>query len=250
MGNLLISELARESGFPSSTLRYYERVGLLEPAGRSAGGYRVYDDAAVERLAFIARAKRLGLELDDVRDLLALWDDGACRPVHARLQSLLDEKTALLDAQIDELGRFRTQLGHVRRSLASAEPDDRCGPGCGCDADLPDAVAVSIGRAQPDARVPIVCTLEPAAHGERLREWQAVFDHIETREATPDGVRLRFPRSPDVVSAIAAVTAKEVACCSFFMFALTITAQAAWLSVAAPADAVPLVRELFGVLDA
>ncbi len=182
MGNLLISELARESGFPSSTLRYYERVGLLEPAGRSAGGYRVYDDAAVERLAFISRAKRLGLELDDVRDLLALWDDGACRPVHARLQSLLDEKTALLDAQIDELGRFRTQLGHVRRSLASAEPDDRCGPGCGCDADLPDAVAVSIGRGaagRPTCRSS--ARSSPRRMRERLREWQAVFDRIETR---------------------------------------------------------------------
>jgi DNA-binding transcriptional MerR regulator len=250
MSEILISDLARESGYPSSTLRYYERVGLLEPAGRSAGGYRVYDEAAVERLAFISRAKRLGLELDDVRDLLGLWDDGACRPVHARLQMLLDEKAALLDAQIDELARFRTQLGHVQRSLASAEPDDRCGPGCGCDADLPDAVAVSIGRTSCAASAPIVCTLEPEAAPDRLREWQAVFDHIETRRVTPDGVTLRFPRDPAVLAAVAAVAAKEVACCSFFTFALTIDAQSVWLSVAAPPDGVELVRELFGAADA
>ena len=131
MAEILISDLARATGFPSSTLRYYERVGLLEPAGRTAGGYRVYDGAAVERLAFIGRAKRLGLDLDDVRDLIALWDDGACRPVQARLSTLLHEKIALLDAQIDEHARFRTQLAHVQRSLASADAADRCGPGVG-----------------------------------------------------------------------------------------------------------------------
>src|SRR3954469_10756540 len=193
MADILISDLARVSGFPSSTLRYYERVGLLAPAGRSAGGYRVYDDRAVERLAFIARAKRLGLNLDDVRDLVALWDDGACRPVQARLLSLLDEKAALLDAQIDELARFRVQLGHVRRSLASTEPADRCGPGCGCDADLP---------------APVVCTLDADDAPERLREWQAVFDRVETRHARPDGIELRFPRDSAVLASVAAVAAK------------------------------------------
>jgi DNA-binding transcriptional MerR regulator len=235
MGDLLISDLARASGFPSSTLRYYERVGLLAPAGRSAGGYRVYDDAAVQRLAFIGRAKRLGLNLDDVRDLVALWEDGACRPVQERLQTLLREKTALLDGQIDELARFRTQLGHVQRSLASKDAADRCGPGCGCDTDL------------PEGREPIVCTLEAEAAQERWREWQALLDHVQSRRATPTGVELRFARDTDVLTSLAAVAANEVACCSFFSFTLTIDAHAAWLNVAAPPDALPIVRELFGL---
>ena len=80
MADILISELARESGIPSSALRYYERVGLLTPVGRSAGGYRVYDERSVERLAFIGRAKRLGLRLDEINDLVSLWDDGPCAP--------------------------------------------------------------------------------------------------------------------------------------------------------------------------
>jgi MerR family transcriptional regulator, copper efflux regulator len=247
MAEILISELSRTTGFPSSTLRYYERVGILEPAGRTAGGYRVYDGAAVERLAFIGRAKRLGLDLDDVRDLIALWDDGACRPVQARLLTLLHEKIALLDAQIDEHARFRTQLAHVQRSLAPADAADRCGPGCGCDADLPEVVAVSMGR--PDRDAPIVCSLGPAAAPERLREWQALLDRVEARRATPDGAVLRFPLDPDLLGALSTVAAKEVACCSFFTFTLSIDAHAAWLSVAAPADGVLLVRELFGPMD-
>jgi DNA-binding transcriptional MerR regulator len=249
MAEILISDLSRVTGFPSSTLRYYERVGLLEPAGRSAGGYRVYDDGAVERLAFIGRAKRLGLNLDEVRDLVALWDDGACRPVQARLLTLVDEKTALLDGQIDELARFRTQLGHVRRSLASVDAADRCGPGCGCDADLPEPVAVTIDRGRPDPAATVVCTLEGDAVPGRLREWDAVFDQVLERRATIDGVELRFARDPEVLASLAAVAAKEVACCSFFTFTLTIDAQAAWLAVAAPLDAAPLVRELFGAIN-
>jgi hypothetical protein len=96
---------------------------------------------------------------------------------------------------------------------------------------------------------PIACTLEGDALPERLREWQAVFEHVETRRATPDGVTLRFPSDPDVLAAVSAVAAKEVACCSFFTFTLTIDAQVAWLSVGAPADAVPLVRTLFSAVD-
>ena len=246
MADILISELARATGFPSSTLRYYERVGLLEPTGRSAGGYRVYDDGAVDRLAFIGRAKRLGLNLDDVRDLVALWDDGACRPVQARLLALLDEKTALLDAQINELARFRNQLEHVHRSLESAEAADRCGPGCGCDTDLPDAVAATIDRSGSDPDAPVVCTLEAEAAPARRREWKAVVARVDDRRGTPNGVELRFPRDPEVLAALAAVAAREIACCAFFTFTLTIDARAAWLTVAAPPDGVPILRELFG----
>jgi hypothetical protein len=100
------------------------------------------------------------------------------------------------------------------------------------------------------AEIPIACSLETEQVPERLREWGAVFARVEARRPTPDGIDLRFPLDPDVLGELAAVAAKEVACCSFFTFTLTIDASAAWLAVAAPADAVPLVRELFGPVDA
>jgi DNA-binding transcriptional MerR regulator len=232
MAEILIGELVRATGFPSSTLRYYERVGLLEPAGRSAGGYRLYDEAAVERLAFIGRAKRLGLDLDAVRDLVALWADGACRPVQERLLELLDEKIALLDAQVAEQERFRTQLAHVRRSLGSTDGADRCGPECPCDTEV---------VADP----PLVCTLDPEAVPERLQEWQQLLEHVEARRSTPSGVELTFRRDPEVLAALTVLAANEVACCSFFTFTLTIDASAARVAVVAPADGVSLVRALF-----
>jgi MerR family transcriptional regulator, copper efflux regulator len=227
VAELLITELSRVSGFPSSALRYYERVGLLAPVGRSPGGYRLYDAGSVDRLAFIGRAKRLGLSLDEISDLVELWEEGPCAPVQTRLTALVDDKVARLDAQIHDLTRFRAQLEHVQRSLVSAEPADRCGPGCGCDAELE-------------------CTLSSSDVPERLREWEAVLDRVEQRRVTPLGISLRFPRDAALLGSVADLAARELACCSFFTFALTLDAKSAWLAIGAPADAVPMVIDLFG----
>ena len=66
-----MSELATAVGVRPDTIRYYERVGLLPPPNRTAGGYRAYD-AAVDRLRFIRGAQRLRLRLVDIRHLLAV----------------------------------------------------------------------------------------------------------------------------------------------------------------------------------
>ena len=93
---------------------------------------------------------------------------------------------------------------------------------------------------------PIVCTLEADAAPARLDEWKSVLDHVVARRAMPDGVMLQFPRDPEVLASLTSVATKEVACCSFFTFTLTIDANAARVAVVAPDDGVPLVRELFG----
>jgi len=247
-----ITELSKATGFPSSALRYYERIGLLSPVGRSSGGYRLYDERAVERLGFIARAKRLGLNLEEIIDLVALWEDGPCGPVQARLQALVDEKVEFLNSQIEELTRFRAQLTHVQRSLTSAEPPDQCGPGCGCDTDLPTdrEVAVALGGdaapSSTEAADRIVCTLGAGDAPQRLIEWQSILERTEERRPGPEGLLLRFPTDPALLGDLAALAAREVACCSFFTFALKLDAEAAWLTVSAPATAMPMVEELFG----
>lgn len=60
-----IKDVADRSGFSAVTLRYDEQIGLLPESARTAAGYRLYDDDALERLAFIARAKQLGCSLDE-----------------------------------------------------------------------------------------------------------------------------------------------------------------------------------------
>ncbi len=69
MNTYRISELARRTGVPASTLRFYEQAGLL-PAERTGSGYRMYGEDAVARLELIASAKQLGLPLEEIRELL------------------------------------------------------------------------------------------------------------------------------------------------------------------------------------
>ena len=73
--DLKIGDLARATGTKVVTIRYYERIGLLPLADRSAGNYRTFDAAALERLRFIRRCRDLGFSLDQVRELLDLSSD-------------------------------------------------------------------------------------------------------------------------------------------------------------------------------
>ncbi len=127
-----ISQLAERTGFSASTLRFYEQAGLLPETARTPGGYRTYDERTVERLRFIARAKQLGLPLDEIRDLTTVWDAGACAPVQDRLGALLNGKIAEVEARIRELTEFRTQLVSARGALGRHTPDGPCDSDCGC----------------------------------------------------------------------------------------------------------------------
>src|SRR6516162_1692083 len=73
---LTIGALAERAHVSTSMLRFYEREGLLRPARRSAGGYRLYDAGAEQTLLFIRRAQRLGLSLEDIRVVLAGQGNG------------------------------------------------------------------------------------------------------------------------------------------------------------------------------
>jgi len=109
-----IGRLARETGVKVATIRYYERVGLLLEAERSAGNQRLYDAAAVRRLAFIRHARELGFPLDAVRDLLRLADEPerSCDAVDAiarRHLVLIRRRIARLQALEGELVRMLAQ---------------------------------------------------------------------------------------------------------------------------------------------
>ena len=106
MSNLSIGQLAERAGVAIDTVRYYERNGLLQPAGRLASGYRRYGEAELKRLRFIRRAKVLGFTLEDIRSLLAL---SAERNV-AKVKRAAQIKLADIDARIAELERVRGGL--------------------------------------------------------------------------------------------------------------------------------------------
>ena len=107
---LSIGELGRRAGTKVETIRYYERIGLLPAPARTEGNYRVYGEAALNRLSFIRRARDLGFSIEQVRDLLALSDrrDQSCATV--------DELTR---AHLAEVERKIADLEALRRELSA-----------------------------------------------------------------------------------------------------------------------------------
>lgn len=105
-----IGELAARAGLTPDALRYYERLGVIPKAPRTAGGFRVYSADVLARLQFIKQAQRYGLTLAEIRELLRLdTSRGASRC--RRVQQLLQHKLADVDARMTELQAFRRTLG-------------------------------------------------------------------------------------------------------------------------------------------
>ncbi len=132
-----IGEAADRTGFSASTLRYYEGIGLAAPSARTDAGYRLYDDDGLARLAFVARAKQLGCSLDEIIDLVGLWDGGACGPVQRRLHDLVTAKLTAAERQIAELTVLAGQLRDVAAVLDGPPIDGACGPACACSTIAP-----------------------------------------------------------------------------------------------------------------
>ena len=107
-----IGEIAKITDTTVKSIRYYELLGLVPEAPRTESGYRMYGQDAVERLRFIKKAKRLGLSLDEIRDILALHENQQTPCVH--VMALLDRKVADVDGIIEDLQSFRQDLIRLR----------------------------------------------------------------------------------------------------------------------------------------
>ncbi|HEX7188335.1 MAG TPA: MerR family transcriptional regulator [Actinomycetes bacterium] len=121
-----ISQLAESAGVPTSTVRYYERVGLMAVPARTASGYRDYADDAAARLRFVTRARRMGLSCDQITALIPLWAGTNCGAAHERVGRLVDQKQAEIADRIAALEQFSAQLDAVRASLDAEPPLPQC----------------------------------------------------------------------------------------------------------------------------
>ncbi|BAZ14726.1 MerR family transcriptional regulator [Calothrix sp. NIES-4071] len=105
---LQIGTIAKESGIPIKTIRYYEELGLLKASGRTEGGFRLFDLEVIERLSFIKRAQSLGLTLLEIKEFLNIHDDGNLPCEHIKLR--LQDKLAAIEEQIKQLFIFKSEL--------------------------------------------------------------------------------------------------------------------------------------------
>jgi DNA-binding transcriptional MerR regulator len=131
-GRVRISELADQVGVPTSTVRYYERIGLLGAPSRTSGGYRDYDEDAATRLLFVNRARRMGLSCEQIADLLPVWGGADCLSARDRVQLLIEDKQAEIADRITELQEFAAQLDQVRAEFDASPVPDACSTDLSC----------------------------------------------------------------------------------------------------------------------
>ncbi|MFS2013284.1 Cu(I)-responsive transcriptional regulator [Azospirillum sp. CT11-132] len=105
---MTIGDAAKASGVNAKLIRYYESIGLIPEAGRTASGYRVYSDRDVNVLRFVKRARTLGFGIERIQKLVGLWQDRSrCSSEVKRIaMQHIDE----LEAKISELQAMRDTL--------------------------------------------------------------------------------------------------------------------------------------------
>ncbi|WP_372862737.1 Zn(2+)-responsive transcriptional regulator [Spongiibacter sp.] len=131
-----IGELAKQLNCTVETLRFYEREGLLAATGRSANGYRFYNDASVKQLEFILRAKGMGFSLEDIRELLAIRVDPLAKSC-GDVRGIAEEKLAQVDRKLRELQSIRDALSKVVDACCGGDvPANHCSILLALDSDL------------------------------------------------------------------------------------------------------------------
>ncbi|MHA7850756.1 Cu(I)-responsive transcriptional regulator [Roseovarius sp.] len=116
-----IGDIAKRTGLPAKTIRYYEEIGLVTPH-REANGYRVFDDKDMHRLTFLARARALGFPIEECRTLLALYKDDS--RASADVKRIAQDHLAQIEDKIQQLQSMRDTLTHLVHECAGDNRPD------------------------------------------------------------------------------------------------------------------------------
>jgi Cu(I)-responsive transcriptional regulator len=115
-----VGEASRRSGVSAKMIRYYESIGLIARAERTASGYRTYEPDDVHRLQFIKRARDLGFSLENIKHLLELWANrrrSSAKVKHIALQHIAELK--------EQMARAQSMLNTLQRLADSCHGDER-----------------------------------------------------------------------------------------------------------------------------
>lgn len=116
-----IGEVAKASGVPPKTIRYYEDIGLIRPQ-RGENGYRAFRESDLHKLAFLGRARALGFPIADCRTLMALYEDEVRSS--AEVKQVAQQHLAEIDRKIADLSDMRNALGRLVESCAGDHRPD------------------------------------------------------------------------------------------------------------------------------
>ena len=119
-----ISQLAKAAKTPTSTLRYYERIGLLTPEDRSQSNYRLYDDESLRRLRFIRAAQATGFTLDHVSTLLGNRDGPT--PTCKEVQTLIEDRLVDIEKRLKDLRHVKRVLNSSLKKCLNSKQNENC----------------------------------------------------------------------------------------------------------------------------
>ncbi len=118
-----ISRLAKAAEIPTTTVRYYERIGLVEPDSRSQGNYRLYSIETLHKLKFIRAAQAIGFTLSDVRTLLGAGND---HPSCGDVQELIQNRLTDIAGRVRDLRHVQKVLKKALANCQKSAPQERC----------------------------------------------------------------------------------------------------------------------------
>lgn len=118
---LTIGSLAKVAEVNIETIRYYQRIGLINEPAKPAQGYRIYPHESLIRIKFIKRAQQLGFSLQEIGELLELGE-GHCNDIRLRAE----EKRTQIDRQIKDLKKLRGTLDELINSCHTNSKSNHC----------------------------------------------------------------------------------------------------------------------------